>query len=272
MKLKRELGQNLLINRKVLEKEIEIARINKNDVVLEIGAGTGNLTKILAKKAKKVYAIEIDKRFEKQLAEIKKGYPNLKIIFGDALKIKFPKFDKVVSNLPFKKALPIMLKILKHDFKTGVFIVQDLMAKRICAKPGNPRYSKLSVMFRMYSKVRYVKKVSKDSFYPAPKVDAAIIKLKKIKPFEIEEDYFSRILDYLFLFKDKKLKIALKPLKIETSFSNKKVKNLTPREFFEIYKIFAKNKIKIPKISNEVKRKVQKYSTKELIRKIFRTS
>jgi len=151
---KGKIGQNFLIDKKVAERELEYASIEKNDVVLEIGPGKGIITKLLSEKAQKVIAIEID---EKLVSELKEFLPdNVLLISGDALKVDFdllPKFNKIVSNLPFHISSPITFKLLDFDFSLAVLIYQKEFAERMVAKSGSKDYSRISVGVYYRSKV-----------------------------------------------------------------------------------------------------------------------
>ena len=257
------LGQNFLVNEKILRKEVEIASIGKGDIVLEIGAGSGNLTKLLAKKAKRVIAIEIDRRFKDKLNKIARKFKNVKIIYGNALEINFPRFDKVVSNLPFITSLPIIFKILDYNFDDGVIILQYRMAKRICTKVGNSGYSRISVMIQRLADVEFIEKIPREAFKPIPKVNAAMIKIKKKTKFNVKsEDYFRKFLDYAFMFNKwddiiKNLTFFNGKKKISERI-NKNVIKTSPIEFGRLANEFYKEKIFIPEIPKEIKRKVQK--------------
>ncbi|ALV62250.1 SSU rRNA (adenine(1518)-N(6)/adenine(1519)-N(6))-dimethyltransferase [Thermococcus sp. 2319x1] len=169
-----DLGQNFLIVEDVIEREVERAEINESETVLEIGPGLGVLTDELAKRAKKVYAIEKDSRII-EILEKEYGWDNVELILGDALKIDFPYFDKIVSNLPYQISSPITFKLLKYDFKKAVLIYQLEFAQRMVAKPGDKNYSRLSVMVQAKADVELVEKIGRGAFYPKPKVDSAVI-------------------------------------------------------------------------------------------------
>ncbi len=142
---KKKLGQNFLINKDIARNEIEYCGITNKDIVLEIGPGKGILTKILIEKAKKVIAIEIDKNLYNNLKKTILD-KNIILINNDVLKIKFkdiPKFNKIVSNLPFHISLPITIKILNYDFNKAVLIYQKEFAERMTSKVGEKNYSRL---------------------------------------------------------------------------------------------------------------------------------
>lgn len=180
----KRLGQNFLIDKKVFQKIIKAANLSKNDVVLEIGPGIGNLTLELAKEAKRVVAIEKDKKMCGPLKEILNNLDikNVEIINQDILKIntKYKILNtkyKLVANLPYYISSPIIRKFLeiKKQPKEIILMVQKEVAKRICAKP--PKMSILAVSVQFYAKPEIISFVSKKSFWPQPKVDSAIIKI-----------------------------------------------------------------------------------------------
>jgi 16S rRNA (adenine1518-N6/adenine1519-N6)-dimethyltransferase len=176
-------GQNFLIDRSVLRKIIESAELKKSDIVLEIGPGIGTLTQELAKKAKKVIAVEKDKKMVEILKETLKGIENVKVIQGDILKIPNSQFIihnsyKIVANLPYYIVSPVIRKFLELTEVRPlqmILMVQKEVAQRICAKPPNMNLLAVSVQF--YSKPEILFYVSKNSFWPQPKVNGAVIKI-----------------------------------------------------------------------------------------------
>ena len=179
----KQLGQNFLIDKNILLKIINASFIKSKDVVLEIGPGLGILTQELAKKAKRVVAIEKDKRIINLLKERLSRFNNVKLINKDA-RYYNPKIAnyKVVANLPFGVAIPIIRKFLenKNQPKKMVLMVQKEVAQRICAQP--PEMSLLAVSVQFYAKTKIVSFVSKKCFWPQPKVDAGIIEIIPKKP------------------------------------------------------------------------------------------
>ncbi|MEM3341957.1 MAG: 16S rRNA (adenine(1518)-N(6)/adenine(1519)-N(6))-dimethyltransferase RsmA [Thermoplasmata archaeon] len=222
-----ELGQSFLCDDRLLEQEIEYANVKKNDIVLEIGPGIGNLTDLLAQKAKKVIAIEKDIQYKQILSTLQRKYDNIDIIYADALDIDFPVFNKIVSNLPYKIALPLIFKILKHEFDIAALICQERLAHRICAMPGQKGYCRLSVQINRVSKVDLLKKIHRKSFYPPPEVDSAIIRIIKTLPqFEVPSDiFFKEVLKFLFSMREKTLEETLFAL-VETGVLSSKIKKI----------------------------------------------
>ncbi len=233
-----KFGQNFLINKEIAEREIRYANISKKDTVLEIGPGKGILTDILSKKAKKVIAIEIDKRLIKQLKE--KDYKNVDIINKDVLKLEFskiPKFNKIVSNLPYQISSPITFKILKYNFDIAVLVYQKEFAERMIAKPKSKNYSRLSISVYYRSKCEYLETISKKFFKPRPKVDSAIIRLKPRKnpPFKIkDEETFFSFVGVLFSQRRKKIKTILRDKyninNVKIPYENNRIEELSPKE------------------------------------------
>ena len=207
---KKKLGQHFLINNNILNKELEIAGIQKNDIVLEIGAGPGVLTEELAKKAKKVFAIEKDEEYANLLKKELINYDNIEIIHFDALKIEWPKANKIVSNIPYKISSKIMDKLSKYEFELAVICFQKEFAERLCAIANDKNYSKLSVFSNYYFEVKKLIKVNADSFYPKPKVYSQIVEIKKSKKLEIKnESEFFEFIKAIFCYKRKSLKNAI---------------------------------------------------------------
>ena len=193
----KRLGQNFLIDKGAVKRVIEAANLQPDDIVLEIGPGTGVLTIELAKRVKKVIAVEKDQKMIEILKETLKEFENVEIVQEDILKFQIPNGAqaklgrvagglesklqipnyKVVGNLPFYLTAPAIRKFLeaKNRPKEMVLIVQKEVGQRICAKP--PDMSILAVSVQFYAKPKIVSYISKKSFWPQPKVDSAIIKI-----------------------------------------------------------------------------------------------
>ena len=195
------MGQNFLINPRVLQKIIETADL-KNDIVLEVGPGLGTLTQELAKKAKKVIAVEKDKQMNEVLKETLKDFKNVEIIEGDILKIlkqkpsilKSSKY-KVVANIPYYLTSPLIRMLLEsaNPPEEIILMIQKEVAQRITAQP--PKMNLLAVSIQFYAQPKTISYVSKASFWPEPKVDSAIIKISNIEKIkEIDQERFFKII------------------------------------------------------------------------------
>lgn len=181
MKPNKRLGQYFLVDKKALAKVVTTAQITKSDVVLEIGPGTGLLTKELAARAQKVIAIEKDRHMVEILHQALKEYDNIKVIQGDILKLDPSPYTlnpyKLVANIPYYITSPIIRKFLEEKNQPSqiVLMVQKEVAQRICAKP--PNMSILAVSVQFYATAKIISYVPKGCFWPVPNVDSAIIKI-----------------------------------------------------------------------------------------------
>ncbi|HOK00646.1 MAG TPA: 16S rRNA (adenine(1518)-N(6)/adenine(1519)-N(6))-dimethyltransferase RsmA [Candidatus Pacearchaeota archaeon] len=193
IKPQKKLGQNFLIDKNIIKKIIRSSNISKNDIVLEIGPGIGTLTIELSKKVKKVIAIEKDKTIIKILKETTKGFKNIKIINQDILKIKKIKINKkykIIANLPYYIVFPFLKKFLEEENPPHEMIltIQKEVAQKIVKKP--PKANFLSIFINFYCDSKILFFIPKESFWPKPKVDGAVIKLSNIKNKNLEVDKF----------------------------------------------------------------------------------
>lgn len=267
IKLKSSLGQNFLIDNNKRKKIIEFADLSKKDTVLEIGPGIGTLSLELAKHASKVICIEQDKRVAEVLtSRIKENHiDNIEIINDDALKVDFPKFNKVVSNLPYQISSPITFKLLEYPFDIGVLMYQKEFTDRMISTVGDKNYSRLSVMLNFKVNVEFLMDVPKECFMPKPKVDSGVVKLSPNHKFDMEDEEdrklfkdYEKIAKALFQHKNKKAENALINSRHEIGYSDKKELknalkdietneltdllgkrpvNLTPEEILELTKL-----------------------------------
>jgi len=175
---KKQFGQNFLFDPNSVKKIIAAAGIEPGNIVVEVGPGVGNLTQELAIPAKEVIAIENDRSMLAILGDLFGGSPNVKIIDADILKFdegRLPKNYKVVANLPFYLAAPAIRKFLEsaNPPESLTLIIQKEVAQRIVASP--PQMSLLAVSVQFYAHAKIVDYINKSSFWPAPRVDSAII-------------------------------------------------------------------------------------------------
>ena len=178
IKAKKSLGQNFLINPQIVDKIISAAEINSNDVVLEIGPGTGNLTSELVKKAGTVIAIEKDRRL---IDELKNKFSNVNLIEGDVLKTNISdlitKKYKIIGNIPYYITSHLIRIIFEEWPKPELIVltIQKEVAQRIMSGP--PDMNLLALSVQLYSDPKIISYISKNNFKPQPKVDSAIIRL-----------------------------------------------------------------------------------------------
>lgn len=221
----KSLGQNFLINDSVVDKIVESAEITKNDLVIEIGPGLGNLTEFLLEKAGKVIAIELDQRMLEILNDRFSLYDNFEIINEDVLKVNLNelisknknseiKNAKIVANLPYYITTPIIMKLLeeKLDIETITVMVQKEVADRLIAIPGEKLSGAITYSVYYYATSENVTIVENNSFIPEPEVDSEVIKLsiRKNPPVELlDEDQFFKTVKASFMQRRKTLINAL---------------------------------------------------------------
>mmetsp|Transcript_120365 Transcript_120365/g.236575 ORF Transcript_120365/g.236575 Transcript_120365/m.236575 type:complete len:319 (+) Transcript_120365:16-972(+) len=181
------IGQHFLKNPAVVDAIVAKSHIKATDTVLEVGPGTGNLTVRLLEQAKKVVAIEFDRRMVREVLKRVEGTENehnLSVIQGDVLKVDIPYFDVCVANLPYQISSPFLFKMLSHRpmFRSAVIMFQLEFAQRLIAKPGEDLYCRLSVNTQLLAKVESLLKVGKGNFRPPPKVDSLVVKIEIKNP------------------------------------------------------------------------------------------
>lgn len=204
----RRLGQNFIVDRGVLEREISYAGIKQSDIILEIGPGFGTLTELLVKSAGRVYAVEMDARMIEILKCKLKN--RVEIIEGDFLKVELPEFDKTISNIPYSISSPLTFRLLSHGFKVAILTYQKEFAERMVAKPGERNYSRLSVATYYRANAEILEVLPPEVFYPRPEVESAVVKLTpKRRPFKVNEKLFFTLVKGLFSHKKKTLRRAL---------------------------------------------------------------
>ncbi|KAM7262536.1 hypothetical protein ACFE04_000219 [Oxalis oulophora] len=178
----KSMGQHILTNQRILDSIVRASDIESTDTVLEIGPGTGNLTIKLLELAKKVVAIELDKRMidvlNKRVVE-RGSQDQLTIISKDALKTDFPQFDLAVANIPYNISSPLVTKLVygakSNPFRSATLLLQKEFARRLLANPGDSEYNRLAANVKLMADVELVMDVSKRDFFPAPKVDSSVV-------------------------------------------------------------------------------------------------
>ena len=210
---KKRLGQNFLINGEVIQDILDFAKITKDDVVIEIGPGVGFVTEQLVKYAKKVIAIELDEEAIKELGANKEAneYGNLEIIHNDILKTDLSELCeeniKIVANIPYYITSPIIAHLLgeiddlnnknRKKIIDIILMVQEEVARRIVAteKSSGKQYGLLTILSQFWAECEIIKTVGRKSFYPAPKVNSALVSLK------VRKEPKLKLSDYTFFRK-----------------------------------------------------------------------
>ena len=216
---KKSLGQNFLQDKNIINKITNTNNFLPNSLIIEVGPGSGALTKELVKTGNKVICFEIDKRLDEFLSKIN---GNIKIVYEDFLKVDLNQYLKeevydnlyIVSNLPYYITTPIINKIVEENIhvKEMFLMMQKEVALRIKAKPNTKEYNSLSVFLQYHFKITNFINVSRNSFIPKPKVDSIVLKFEKYdypnKPKNMQK-FYDLIVDS-FKYKRKNLRNNLK--------------------------------------------------------------
>ena len=215
---KKSLGQNFLKDNNVIDKIVSAINYEDNNLVIEIGPGSGAMTKELLKRVDFAILYEIDTRLEKILFKELSDYVNYELIFDDFLKrnmgndLSKYNYDNlyIVANLPYYITTPIINKIVsdKIPVKEMVIMIQKEVADRLSSKPGSRDYGQITVFLNYFFEIEKVLTVSKNCFVPKPKVDSAVIKMKRREQKELvkDEEFFEKIVKDSFRFKRKTIK------------------------------------------------------------------
>ena len=195
LRYSKSYGQNFLTDRNTLEKIVDAAKLNPSDHVVEIGAGLGALTILLAQASEQVTAIEIDRKIIPALREAIEGLDNIDIVNDDFLKMGFvsPQPYKLVGNLPYYITTPIVAKLFEpgpDGFRPrppslSVLMIQKEVAERLVSLTGKKTYGAISVLVQYYAEAEILFNVSREVFVPKPGVDSTVIRLK---PRDVSED------------------------------------------------------------------------------------
>lgn len=234
IKANKSLGQNFLIKEEVVEQIVESAKIEKEDLVIEVGPGLGSLTKYLLEKAGKVICIELDKKMIEILNDRFFLYSNFELLNQDVLKVDLKeliqkeklegkiKHVKIVANLPYYITTPIMMKLLEEqlEIESITVMIQKEVADRLIAVPGEKETGAITYTVYYYATAQGVIEVQKDSFIPEPEVTSKVItlKIRKRPPVQTKnKGMMFKIIKNAFMQRRKTLANALVNTKIFTN-------------------------------------------------------
>ena len=244
------MGQSFLVDDATLQNMVSCASLSEEDTVLEVGAGLGFLTARLAEKAKQVIAVEIDPMLVKVLEDRLSSYRNVYVLHGDIMNLVVPCFDKVVSTPPYFLSSPLLFWLLDKSFKQGVLAFQEEFARRLAAPVGSEDYGRLTVTTYYRAEVDLLDLVPRESFWPPPKVDSMIVRLRPRDPsfFVEDEEVFFEIVRAIFTQRNRKLRNAITPffskyrvpkeMSLEVSdalpFHSKRPRELSPEQIGKV--------------------------------------
>jgi len=176
----KNMGQSYVVDPELIFCIIGAAKLERGETVLEIGAGTGNLTAEIAEIAGKVIAVEKDSKTAEALRNRFLNRSNVEIVTDDVLLMDLPKVDKIISNLPYSISTPLTFKILfEGRFSLAALTYQKEVADRLLAEPGEREYSRLSVAASLLAEIKRIKDFPPESFFPVPAVESTVVVLRK---------------------------------------------------------------------------------------------
>jgi len=231
---KRELGQSFLIDEMVASRITDAAGLSESETVVEIGAGLGILTELLARRAERVIAVEVDARLFEALRVRLQQLENLTLLNQDILRLDFGELlrqekigtIKVVGNLPYQITSQILNCIIENRalIKLAVLTLQDEVARRVVSAPGKREYGLLSILVQYYTRPELLFSIKPSCFYPSPRVLSTVVRLnsRASPPISVNEELFLRLVKASFSRRRKMLKNALR-----ASFSEDILKRLS---------------------------------------------
>jgi 16S rRNA (adenine1518-N6/adenine1519-N6)-dimethyltransferase len=213
---KRELGQHWLVDENILHVIGRLAELEQEDVVLEIGPGLGVLTAYLADRVSVVQAVEVDRGLEPALRERLAGRDNVSLVFGDALDLLHDGLAatpprKVVANLPYNVATPIVLESLRAlpTVELWCVLVQREVAERFFASPATREYGAVSVVLQLAAARTGFHPVARTCFWPPPNVDSALVAFRRTRPWSLELESVRLLVQAAFAHRRKTLANSL---------------------------------------------------------------
>ena len=228
-KFKKKYGQNFLQNKAIIKKIAECGDVDSNSLIIEVGPGSGNLTEELAilYSDSNILAYEVDESLEKTLLFRLSNYSNVKVLFGDFLKVdlatevKDYNYNRLyfISNVPYYITTPILFKLITSNlmFTKIVMMVQKEVGDRFCSEVRKKSYGALTVILNYYFEVKKEFKVDRKQFFPKPNVDSVVVSFKRkenLLPLKNVEFFFQIVHDS-FRYKRKMLRNNLKKYDLE---------------------------------------------------------
>ncbi|MDD5252988.1 MAG: 16S rRNA (adenine(1518)-N(6)/adenine(1519)-N(6))-dimethyltransferase RsmA [Candidatus Omnitrophica bacterium] len=201
IKPKKSLGQNFIVDKNIQKKIVSACHLSQDDIVLEIGAGMGDLTEQLAQSAKEVYALEIDQRLFPGLKQRIGAYPNCHLVNADILEFDIHKFlkenrikqkIKIIGNIPYYISSPIIEHLIRYraDIDSAFMTVQKEFGRRVNAACGSKEYGSFSCFVQYHAESRIIFEIKKGSFKPSPKIDSSFLGLKfrLLPPVDVKDE------------------------------------------------------------------------------------
>ncbi|MEN2975273.1 MAG: 16S rRNA (adenine(1518)-N(6)/adenine(1519)-N(6))-dimethyltransferase RsmA [Candidatus Caldarchaeales archaeon] len=250
----RRLGQHFLLDSTILDRLVDYGEISSRDVVLEVGAGTGELTWRLAERAGKVVAVEIDEKLASKAYLRISEYSNVELITGDILRVDVSGFNKVVSNPPYQISTRLLQWLILKLPEKIVLTLQREFAQKLTSKPGTKKYVYTSFLTDLFYKSEIVEEVPRSVFKPIPRVDSVILSMERRDNSILYGEEELRFIKILFTQKMKKLNTVLRSLSKKVGLDlrevecgplkerlEKRIYSLNPSELYESVKFILNN-------------------------------
>ena len=250
----KRFGQTFLIDESIAEREIESAQIRPKDTVLEIGPGLGVLTERIVQKARRVVAIENDRRLAIYLRE--KFGDALEVVEGDAMDAKLPKFDVAIGNLPYSVSSQLIFRLVNSGMKKGLFMIQKEMALRVVAPPFTAEYSRMAAVLQRSNHIELLFDVGHTHFYPQPDVDSSVLRFVAIRGVKKWPEY-ERAAALLFSQRRKTIASILRKtvrggIDLDgMPFGTRRMEELNVKQIEELVKWMSGNERLAPLLRNE---------------------
>lgn len=250
MRLGRKLGQHFLINQHMLDKIVEYGHLSKSDVVLEVGAGRGDLTERLAERAGEVIAVELDESLAREAESRLKRYPNVRLLIGDILELKPCGFNKVISNPPYSISSKLLEWLINSGSELMVLTLQREFASKLVARPGSHKYVYVSFLSNLFygSEMRDV--IPRRMFRPQPRVDSVIVVMERKDEVIKFNSSLEKFLKQLFTRRRQTLRRVIRDFfgkagepanlaDLPSEMLSKRVYQLSPKELLEVAKVMG---------------------------------
>ena len=211
------LGQHFLADPNLGRRIVSLAGVGQGDRVVEVGAGLGSLTVALAEAGAEVLALEVDRRIVPVLREVVAPFPNVRVEIGDAVRMDWREVLtggawKMVSNLPYNVAVPVVLEMLKAapQVEALTVMVQREVGERLAAGPGDDQYGAVSARVAYHADARVLRRVRPSVFWPEPQVESVLVRMaRRSPPVATPEDRLFRVVDEGFAQRRKTMRNAL---------------------------------------------------------------
>lgn len=220
----------MLVDRRVLAKIVNAAKIGRSETVLEAGTGHGILTTELCKSAKSVVSYEVDKRLY-QLVQARLQFKNLELVNADLFKTENLCFDVFASNLPYSRSRDALEWLAAQKFNRAIVMVQEEFAEKLAAKPGSKNYRAISTLAAHCFAIEKLFRVDRRSFEPQPKIESAVI---RIIPVNTVANETVKRLNLLFSKRNKKASTVAAKMDIKADFGDNRIDQLAPDDLIRM--------------------------------------